>query len=753
MSAVPLPKLAPAEFRAGVPSLLAATDAWIGHRSKRPVLLPDGQRSARTNAPSTWRSFDAALEFYERTIADPAAGVGFVLQRATGVVFLDFDHCLDAGGAAKPWAAPLLAPFLGRTFVERSLSGAGLHAMVLGDVERARPGLVPPGAAGDEHVEVYNDRRFVAVTGAPFDGAPILLAPMQAEVDALLASLGAGARAGEGSPPADDLSPAQLAERTEEARSALAVLDPDAPYPDWIAVGMALHHGLGAAGLALWDEWSARGGKYREGEPAERWASFRRSGVTLGTLFHAAKEAGWRSPLDDPRRQFEPIPDEPAPANAPFPAGGFRDWVDGGYQLWRPNPKQEIAVPCFSEANLRLFFAHHADWGDRLRYNIRSQLPEVGGAVVDDDACLRAQSQSHAWLGWSKRTFGRRTVQEIIQIAAERRPFDPVAEWLRSLEWDGERRVDSLAATMGVEDTPLTRRCLTRWLIGAAARALRPGCRMQNMLLLIGPQGRYKSGLLERLASRPEWFHESHIELRNKEGYVTLDRKWIVEFAELDGIRKADVERVKAFISESVSNYRAPYAREAADHPRHFVMAGTANEDHVLRDPTGARRFWPIRCPGKLDVQVLEPALVAQVWAEVRSMYEGGVRWWDEGDEVAEVTGRNEEFYAESSADLMIAKVVEEEFASRGALRMKQLVSRLHEQRIIQPGTPGSVVAAVLRRHGWASQTLRIDDEVSRFWFPPTTPDADRKRAAVIVMEEWRRSVGRFGPGEERAGS
>jgi predicted P-loop ATPase len=724
----------------------------VGHVDKRPVILPSGMKAARTNTPHSWRPFSDAITFYEKTLSDPRTGVGFVIDRSQGLVFIDFDHCLE-DDRVLPWAEPLLAPFLGRTFIERSRSGSGLHVMALGSVAHAHPKLVPEGAQGEEHIELYNHLRYVAVTADVWDGAPVSLTEMQPEIDGLLTALGARSAPdaeSDKSPACDDLSPQALAERLEEAQSALGKLDPDVTYDEWLRIGMALHHGLGARGLEVWDQWSAGGAKYNAGECAQHWASFRRSGVTMGTLFHMAKEAGWTSPLDAPERVFEvvgPAPEADADA-VPFSSGAYSEWVDGGYQLWKPNPKVESLVPCFSEANLHLFFSRHEDWGDRLRFNIRTQFPEIDTLEVDDHRSYRALAQSHAFLRWEKRAYSVKTVQAVVQAVAEKNSYDPVAEWLRAQQWDGTKRVDRLTEMLGLEDSPFTRRCLKRWLIGVAARALRPGCRFQNMLLLLGPQGRQKSNLLERLAVRKEWFHESHIELQNKEGYITLDRKWIVEFAELDALRKVDVEKVKAFISESNSNYRSPYARKAEDHPRHFGLAGTANQDGVLRDPTGARRFWPVRCPDRIRLDLLTPEVVAQVWAEARTMLENGVRWWDDAIEVDEVNAHNEQFYAMTVSDVMIEKVIEEDFAGAGALRMRALVSRLLELGVIRETTGENAIGTVLRRAGWRDSTARVgpDGAVTRFWFSPQVPVDKRRQVAQRVWEDWQRSIGALAP-------
>ncbi len=80
--------------------------------------------------------------------------------------------------------------------------------------------------------------------------------------------------------------------------SAIAVLDPDCDYQTWVSVGMALHSGFEASaeGLAVWDDWSAKGASYRDGETAYKWSSFGKGTgkhINLGTLFHLASEKGW----------------------------------------------------------------------------------------------------------------------------------------------------------------------------------------------------------------------------------------------------------------------------------------------------------------------------------------------------------------------------------------------------------------------------------------------------------------------------
>jgi len=93
-------------------------------------------------------------------------------------------------------------------------------------------------------------------------------------------------------------SPAEM----EEARAALTFINPDETYGVWLSIGMALKTAFGDEGLPLWEEWSAGGGKYKDGECAAKWDGFKRSKgkmATLGTLFYHAKKEGYKPKATD----------------------------------------------------------------------------------------------------------------------------------------------------------------------------------------------------------------------------------------------------------------------------------------------------------------------------------------------------------------------------------------------------------------------------------------------------------------------
>ena len=148
---------------------------------------------------------------------------------------------------------------------------------------------------------------------------------------------------------------------------------------------------------------------------------------------------------------------------------------------------------------------------------------------------------------------------------------------------------------LGAEDTPLNRAVGSRWMISGVARILQPGAKVDHMLILEGPQGAKKSSALKTLAGA-EWFTDELAEIGSKDAAQQMRGIWVIEIAELDAISRAEVSRIKAFLSRTTDRYRPPYERYVVEMPRQCVFAGSVNPDTYLRDETGNRRFWPVRC-------------------------------------------------------------------------------------------------------------------------------------------------------------
>lgn len=231
----------------------------------------------------------------------------------------------------------------------------------------------------------------------------------------------------------------------------------------------------------------------------------------------------------------------------------------------------------------------------------------------------------------------------------------PVRDYLEALAWDGTPRLDAWAVTyLGAEDTPLNRSMASLWMVSAVARIMQPGCKADHMLILEGPQGIRKSTALKVLASEP-WFTDELAELGSKDAAQQMRGVWIIEMAELDAIGQADVSRIKAFLSRTTDRYRPPYERYVVTVPRQCVFAGTVNPDTYLRDETGNRRFWPLRC-GHIDLDGLRRDR-DQLWAEAVARYRAGAPWWIEDRAlVAEASAAQEARYQGDAWDARIER-------------------------------------------------------------------------------------------------
>jgi putative DNA primase/helicase len=217
----------------------------------------------------------------------------------------------------------------------------------------------------------------------------------------------------------------------------------------------------------------------------------------------------------------------------------------------------------------------------------------------------------------------------MLSIASEN-AFNPLQGYLNGLEWDGIERIDTwLVANLGAEDIPFVRVVGRKFLISAVARALHPGCKVDTMLVLEGNQGIGKSMTLQALGE--PWVLEELSDMKSKDCKQDIQGHWLVEVSELDAMKRNEVETVKAFIAKQVDTFRPSYGRFSKQHPRQCVLVGTTNSNAYLRDHTGNRRFWPVKC-GRTDLDALRRDR-DQLWAEALTAYREGEHWWLESAE------------------------------------------------------------------------------------------------------------------------
>jgi len=284
-----------------------------------------------------------------------------------------------------------------------------------------------------------------------------------------------------------------------------------------------------------------------------------------------------------------------------------------------------------------------------------------------------------------------------VVLAARRKSFHPIRDEIEGTPWDGIPRVDSWLTTyLGVAQTEYSKRVGRWWLISAVARVERPGCKVDTMLILEGPQGARKSSAL-RLLAGDKYFLDDLGDVGNVEAKKQLRGKWIVEMAELDSMRRAEASTIKQFLSRQTDNYRPSYGRSAVDFPRQNVFAGTTNHEEYLQDETGARRFWPVRV-GVIDLEALARDR-AQLWAEALHLYRAGERYWPEGLEETALCGVEQD--ARQAEDPWLAAIAKFVAKKDSISTADVLVNCLgySAPQIKQPDSKR--VAAVLRTLGW----------------------------------------------------
>ncbi len=264
------------------------------------------------------------------------------------------------------------------------------------------------------------------------------------------------------------------------------------------------------------------------------------------------------------------------------------------------------------QSNIRNFL----DWrgGGSLTWNDFSQRAEISldgyPVEVDERVCVRLRLEADELGLRSARDF----FDDVLFDHARRNQHHPVRDYLDGLTWDGTPRIDHLLSTyLGAAETTLHQAFAELFMLAAVRRVRRPGVKFDTMLVLEGAQGGGKSSALSILGGA--WFSDALPLTASAQQVIELTAKaWIVEVAELKGMRAAEVEGMKAMLSRSVDRARLSYARQPVDVPRQFILAGTVNDRQYLTDTTGNRRFWPVRC-GKIDLEALRRDR-DQLWAE-----------------------------------------------------------------------------------------------------------------------------------------
>lgn len=321
--------------------------------------------------------------------------------------------------------------------------------------------------------------------------------------------------------------------------------------------------------------------------------------------------------------------------------GGKRDFNDEEYN-WRDelvfdkNGKLKDTL-----GNIVSIIRHDEKLKD-IAYNLHRDSVDVKGEVPwiqakpgwndADMSALKVYCDS-AYGVWSP----AKLREALIAVSVER-AYHPIRDYFSELKpWDGIKRVDELLIKyLGAEDNVYTRAVTRKALVAAVARVFQPGIKFDCVLTAYGGQGAGKSTLFEKLGLR--WFSDSLsiADMKDKSAPEKLQGSWIVEIGELAGMRKMEIETIKAFISRRDDKFRCSYGVNVESHPRQCIMVATTNNDGgFLRDITGNRRFWPVRVLGNTAKKSwhLTTDDIDEIWAEAYEIYQQGEDLFLSGEE------------------------------------------------------------------------------------------------------------------------
>jgi predicted P-loop ATPase len=345
----------------------------------------------------------------------------------------------------------------------------------------------------------------------------------------------------------------------------------------------------------------------------------------------ASLREAFKRPARDPwtPKNAGPIPNNGSASMGEPPAAPPPD-IDPDWELKLIVSDKGKRLPIL--ANAVIVLENHPDWAGVMAYNEfslcvvtkrRAPWQKVSGANwTDSDS-----SEAAIWLQHHGVIVGSNIAREAAVTVAMKNPFHPVREYLLGLKWDSTERLDHwLIDYISVEDAPYTRAVGAKWMLSAVARIFEPGCQADYTLLFEGDQGIRKSSALRALAGN-DWFTDHISPLDSKDARMDLCGVWILEHAELSGIRAAVSEKVKSFLTARVDHFRKPYGHIAEFVPRQVVFCGSVNNAAPFNDETGNRRFWPVRCCGGIDVSGIKAAR-DQLWAEAVHRYRANEPRW-----------------------------------------------------------------------------------------------------------------------------
>lgn len=267
---------------------------------------------------------------------------------------------------------------------------------------------------------------------------------------------------------------------------------------------------------------------------------------------------------------------------------------------------------------------------DYLLYNELSNAPEC----ISSGEIRRWKDEDDSWLrGYIEQNYciySPQKLDDALRVRFNQRRYHPVREKIQSITWDGKPRIKRfLIEWLKVDDCPYSEEVSRLIFAGGIHRAFRPGCKFEDMAVLIGKkQGEGKSTIIRWLAMDDKFFREVN-EIDGQRGVEAVEGGWICEVSELLALKRTkEVEAAKSYFSRQTDTYRKPYDKRVTENPRQCIFIGTTNTAEFLTDKTGNRRYYPVECNSSgrdlFDHKAEIQEYIEQCWAEAYALYQKG---------------------------------------------------------------------------------------------------------------------------------
>ncbi len=357
-----------------------------------------------------------------------------------------------------------------------------------------------------------------------------------------------------------------------------------------------------------------------------------------------------------------------------------------------------------------------------------------------DDTLLRSYIEDHYNL-----LFSKENITDAVVTEARHKTVNPVKARIEAVEWDGQPRAERYFIDyLGAEDSHYTRTITKKWLTGLVARAYNPGVKFEIVPILEGSQGIGKSTAGKDLY--PDKFNDTLAGMgKQKDDYQQLQGSWIIEVAELSAMKKTDIEGIKNFISAQSDTYRNSYGRYALPHPRKCVFIGTTNQNDYLKDATGERRFYPIKCginKATKNVWTPDEQDILQILAEAKTWFDNGEPLYLDQETMAEAKQHQED------AEVVdpMKEAIEDYISMQVPTNWSELTTSVKHSFFECDGEPSDWLKKFIsnEREPMKQTTAReimavvFDKTLDKYLMGRTNADAKRIKLIMDNMEGWK---------------